>query len=151
MLKTPEFIRNRVLRKFKSTIMPDTNKHPSVKTIGDYQKFDNEKLDAVRKEVEFCDGELPIILCWVSKFSWALITTHKVVSLYEGKVNDVLVQDCEGCTPINPMNPPVKIEGTISPYIVNSSKDIGMTMELPSGSAAIAFQGAVLVLSRLDI
>lgn len=151
MEKTPEFIYGRILRKYEDTRMKDVEKYPSLSKIGEFSKFEGTITDAVEAAIELGQDELPILLCRISSDTWALITTRRLVSFMDGVASEIGADDCDGCWPIDAMNPPVKKEGAISPHIAEAKNGENMRIDLPSGSAAITFQGAVLVLSRLRL
>ena len=149
MEKTPEFIYGRVVRKYEANRMKDVEKYPSLKSIGEFSKFDEGITSFINSSLTFEEDELPIILCWIKESSWALITTKNFVSCKDGRVSQVPATECEGCWPINSRDPHVKTEGAISPHAFETKSKNNIEVDLPSGSAAIAFEGAVLVLCRL--
>jgi len=131
--------------------MQDLEQYPSLSQIGEFSKYDASITKYVESIIEIDMEELPILLCWISKESWALITTQRLASFRNGIVSKISAKECEGCWPEDARNPPIEKEGKISPHIAGTKDGKSIMIDLPSGSAAIAFQGAALVLSRLKL
>ena len=151
MKKTPEFIYGRILRKYEASVMKDIEKYPSLSNIGEFKKFDANTIKLVESKIEINREEIPILLCKISDETWALITTQNLISFKDGIVSQISAHDSEGCWPLDSKMPPIKKEGAISTHVAKDKKGNSIELDLPTGTAAIAFQGAFLVLSRLQL